>query len=471
MNQEIPLQSLVHKNEKKYFWLVLIISLVTYVGLIASIIGIFIILGLFALSLFLHALSLGHIRANAVKLTENQFPEVYGQVKKLSEAMEIKQVPDVYVMESQGILNAFATRFFGRNMVVLYSEIFELAHHEAKDELTFVIAHELAHIKRNHLTKMMFILPAMWIPGIAELYLRACEYTCDRYAAYYINNREAAKRSLTILAVGKELYQQVNRAEYLDQMNKEKGFFVWLSEMLSTHPPLPKRINEIAVFFGEPEQTVIEKKTSKLIWLWVPTTAAIFALFVAAGVYAFEKIAEWTAGEGYEEYEDYGEEEGTAEPIPPIIEAAVAGNTEKVAAFIEKDEDVHAIDNQGYTPLHWAVLDNNPKMVELLLKAGANPNEEDYYGMTPLAKAAEQGNAEMVKRLGRAGGDPNYQSKEAETTPLFYAVLSEDPATVSALLELGADAEHKDSENITILMHAIETGNRHIIESLKKASE
>ena len=265
MNQEIPLQSLVHKNEKKYFWLVLIISLVTYVGLIASIIGIFIILGLFALSLFLHALSLGHIRANAVKLTEKQFPEVYGQVKKLCEAMEIKQVPDVYVMESQGILNAFATRFFGRNMVVLYSEIFELAHHEAKDELAFVIAHELAHIKRNHLTKMMFILPAMWIPGIAELYLRACEYTCDRYAAYYINNREAAKRSLTILAVGKELYQQVNRAEYLEQMNKEKGFFVWLSEMLSTHPPLPKRINEIRHFNGYKGDLELKNRIEKAV--------------------------------------------------------------------------------------------------------------------------------------------------------------------------------------------------------------
>ncbi|MFL0363307.1 M48 family metallopeptidase [Bacillus sp. PK3_68] len=468
MNQDVPLKSLIHKNEQKYFWFVLLISLIAYVSLIISIVGIVIILVLMAISLFLHALSIGYIRTNAVKLTEKQFPQVYEQVKELCRKMEISHVPDVYVLESQGVLNAFATRFFGRSMVVLYSEIFELSEKQNSDELTFVIAHELAHIKRNHLSKTMFILPAMWIPGIAELYLRACEYTCDRYAAYYIDNREAAKKSLTILAVGKTLYEQVNRDEYLDQINHEAGFFVWLSEILSTHPPLPKRINEIALFFNEPEGTVIVRKASKVVWLWIPVIALIFGLFVAGMIYAFEKFDEFIASDDYENYE---EEEAHAEPIPPIIEATVKGDTAAVAAFITKGEDVHTMDNQGYTPLHWAVLDNNKEMVDELLKAGADPNQEDYYGMTPFTKAAEQGNAEMVQRLAKAGGDPNYQSEgEDETTPLVHAVFSEDESTVAALLKLGADPTYRDSGNMTALMYAIETGNRNIIELLKRES-
>ncbi|OCA92321.1 M48 family metallopeptidase [Pseudobacillus wudalianchiensis] len=467
MNQDMPLKSLVHKNEQKYFWLVLILSVATYAVFLFSIVGIFIILGLLAISLFLHALSIGYIRTNAVKLTERQFPDVYEQVKEICKKMGILYVPDVYVMESQGVLNAFATRFFGRNMVVLYSEVFELSQQQARGELAFVIAHELAHIKRNHLSKTLFILPAMWIPGIAELYLRACEYTCDRYAAYYINNREAAKKSLTIFAVGKALYEQVDRAEYLDQMNKEKGFFVWLSEVLSTHPPLPKRINEIALFFDEPERVMINKRASKLVWLWVPMAGLIFGLVIAGGVYVFEKAADFILAD---DFESYDEEEAAAEPIPPMIEAVVKGNTAAVAAFIKKGEDIQVTDNQGYTPLHWAVLDNNKEMVDQLLEAGADPNEEDYYGMTPFSKAAEQGNAKMVQRLAEAGGDPNYQSEEDETTPLLYAVFSEDPSTVAVLLKLGANPKHKDSGNMTALMHAIESGNRPIIELLKKVS-
>ncbi|MFK2824600.1 M48 family metallopeptidase [Bacillus sp. B190/17] len=467
MNQEIQLKALVHKNENKYFWLVLVISLLTYIGFVMSIVGIFIIVGLFALSLFLHALSIGYIRMNAVKLTERQFPDVYEQTKELCEKMGISSVPDVYVMESAGALNAFATRFFGKNMVVVYSEIFELTTRGAKDELAFVIAHELAHIKRNHLSKMLFILPAMWIPGIAELYLRACEYTCDRYAAYYIGNREAAKNSLTILAVGKALYQRVDRTEYLDQVNQEKGFFVWLSEVLSTHPPLPKRIYEIALFFDEPEQTVIVKKTRKLVWLWIPAALLTFGLIVAGSVYGIEKLSDFAFSDEYEEVE---ESETPAGDIPPVIEAAVKGDTAKVSAFIQKGGDVHITDNQGYTPLHWAVLDSNKEMVDLLLKAGADPNEEDDYGMTPFTAAAQQGNAEMVERLAKAGGELNYQSADDETTPLLYAVFSEDAATVETLLKLGADPEYRDSENMTVLMYAIESGDRDIIALLKKAS-
>jgi hypothetical protein len=37
--------------------------------------------------------------------------------------MDMKFVPDVYVLKSSGALNAFATRFFGRNMVVGSKEL------------------------------------------------------------------------------------------------------------------------------------------------------------------------------------------------------------------------------------------------------------------------------------------------------------------------------------------------------------
>lgn len=65
---------LVHKNETKYFWFVLIISILSYIVLAISIVGMLILLGIIVLSLLFYALMIGRIRTNAVKLSPAQFP-------------------------------------------------------------------------------------------------------------------------------------------------------------------------------------------------------------------------------------------------------------------------------------------------------------------------------------------------------------------------------------------------------------
>ena len=211
MHDPISTKDLVHKNERKYFIIALLVSIIMFVVLLFSIIGLFYLALFGMLSFVLHVLMMGYIRMNGVRLHQEQFPQVYDKVKELSEKMGIGYIPEVYVVESGGILNAFAAKFFGKNMVVLYSSMFELIEQGAEDELAFVIAHELAHIKRRHIAKQLVILPAMWVPGITQAYSRACEYTCDRYAAYYTQNVETAKNCLTILGVGKKLYKYVDQ--------------------------------------------------------------------------------------------------------------------------------------------------------------------------------------------------------------------------------------------------------------------
>ncbi|KOS68912.1 hypothetical protein AEA09_10395 [Lysinibacillus contaminans] len=454
-------KDLIHKNENRYFWLVLVISILTYIVLVVSIFGILILLVLALISLFLNALMIGNIRTNAVRLSPAQFPKVYKTAEELCEKMGITNVPDIYVMESGGMLNAFATRFFGRNMVVIYADIFELINTDGDDELNFILAHELAHIKRNHLTKQMFILPAMWIPGIAELYLRACEYTCDRYAAFYTGNNEAAKNSLTMLAVGKNLYLHVNKAEYIEQLNNEKGFFVWLSEVLSTHPPLPKRINEISKLYGETDQGVILLKKSKATWVF-GIGSLVSLLVLSAGFYYL--VREALLYDPMEEFEDYAEVE---EEIPSFIVAVANDDFDKVNQLIEKGEDVYQEDYYGNTALDWAIKGGNPQMVELLLDSGADLNYENSYGNTALMTAAEIGDPNMVRLLVESGGNPNYQDS-AGMTALFSAVYGSDLETVKVLLNLGADPSIKDIESMTASMVAIQSDEREIAELLKK---
>ncbi|MBY6036982.1 ankyrin repeat domain-containing protein [Fictibacillus nanhaiensis] len=463
MDQENNIKALVYKNENKYYWFVLFISIISYIFLALSVVGIFIILGMILISLFFHGLMIARIRTNAVKLSPAQFPKVYERTKELCEKMKIKQVPDVYVMESGGILNAFATRFFGRNMVVLYSEFFELIERDAEDEVTFVIAHELAHIKRNHISKMLFIMPSMFIPGIAEMYLRACEYTCDRYAAFFIGNPEAAKNGLTVLAIGKTLYRHVDRYDFVKQVENEKGFFVWFSEILSTHPPLPKRIHEIDVFFEDKEPAVY--KNLKLKWVFIPITLIGCGLIYAGGNYTLGKL-ETFLNEDFEE---------TFEPIdgednPPLIVAVVNGDTSKVESLIDNGEDIQVEDFGGLTPLHWAVLDGNEQLVSLLIERGADPNYENYDSITPLMSAAENGDTVIAKILLTAGGDPNLPDIEGMTS-LFYAVFSENPEMVTLMLDSGADASQTDNMYMSALMHAIQLKDRDIVTILKNDNE
>ncbi|MFE5322502.1 M48 family metallopeptidase [Paenibacillus sp. NPDC056579] len=244
---------LVHENETTLYTVCVIISILIYVSLIVSIIGIvYILIGL-AVALLLHGLMVAGIRSSGVKLTERQFPIVYEKVQQLSSSMGLKNAPDVFIVQSGGILNAFATRFFGRSFVVLYSDIFELIEQGNDEELTFVIAHELAHLQRKHVSKQMLIFPAMWIPFLGNAYSRACEYTCDRIATAYTGNANAAIRALTVLAVGKQLFNRINIPDYLEESRRERGFFIAWYELLSTHPPLPKRITEIWQFHAHPQ--------------------------------------------------------------------------------------------------------------------------------------------------------------------------------------------------------------------------
>lgn len=451
---------LIHKNENKYFWIVLCISIVSYFLFALSVVGIFVILAILSFSLLLHALMIGHIRLNGVKIGVNQFPLIHSTVEDLCVKMGIKQMPDIYVIQSGGVLNAFASRFFGRNMVVVYSEIFDLVEQGTEEELNFVLAHELAHIKRNHLGKMMFILPSMWIPGISEMYLRACEFTCDRYAAYYTGNYAAAKNSLTILAIGKTMYGQVNRAEYLDQINQEKGFFVWLAEVLSTHPPLPKRINEISLFFGEMDQVFIHNKKSKAPFVFAAASFLLIAVLGAGGYYAIKLFDT----ESYLNEEEGWMAEGDESPL---IEAVVNGDLSKTKKLIENGEDIHTIDYNGYTPLDWAIKDGNEQMVKLLLELDADPNFETDYGMTPFMTAAEAGNSSMIKFLHEAGGDPSYQEMSGGYTALTYSVFSGNIEAVKLLLNMGADRYTKDYSGMTARMHALQSGEQEIADLLK----
>jgi Zn-dependent protease with chaperone function len=256
------MQSIVHPKEKQYYRVAFAFSMIVY-GILVLIllsailrgggsgamvgVGMIFVLafyvGLIWFALFLaQGFFIAQVRKNSVKLGERQFGEVLGIVKSMAAEIGMKEVPDVYLMQSGGALNAFAAKFLSRNFVVIYSEIFELAYAQGEDALKFVIAHELGHIHRRHLRGRWKIIPGFIIPFLAMAYSRACEYTCDRYGKAY--GKPSGNQGLLVLAAGKALYDKVNEEELIKQAEEESGFFMWLAEVNSTHPGLAKRVKQ-----------------------------------------------------------------------------------------------------------------------------------------------------------------------------------------------------------------------------------
>ena len=190
---------------------------------------------------FRFGLLIGYIKGNAVKLSDKQFPEIYENVVRQSELLGLKYVPSVYILQSGGLINAFASRFLGHNYIVLYSEIVETALEKDKNILWFIIGHELGHIKRNHMLKSLLLFPSYLVPFLASAYSRACEYTCDNIG--YALCPSGLKNGLLVLASGKSIYKNVNTDEYLAQIHSERGFWKWFSEKTSSHPHLTKRLS------------------------------------------------------------------------------------------------------------------------------------------------------------------------------------------------------------------------------------
>ena len=150
-----------------------------------------------------------------------------------------------------------------------------------------------------------------------------------------------------------------------------------------------------------------------------------------------------------------------------LVEAVKAGGVDRVRALVaDPAVDVNAAGPDGATALHWAVHQDDARLVALLLDAGADAGAANRYGVRPIALAAENGNAAVVERLLEAGADPNAALRGGETA-LMTAARTGDAATVRALLARGADPNARDEfRGQTALMWAAARGNAAAVHAL-----
>ena len=231
-------------KESGYFVGVLLVSLLVWLVLALSLIGLF-YAALFGVILWIsHGLLTAYLRAEAVRVGPEQLPQLEATFREVCGRLGVSKVPALYVLQSGGLLNAFATRFAGRDFVVVYSDMLEALGPDS-NEMRFILGHEIGHIQSRHILKQVLLAPGLFFPLLGPAYRRAWETSCDRYGAFAAQDVSASVRAMLVLSGGREYGRRLNPAAFAGQHADERGFFVSLHEVTSTYPTLSRRVVEL----------------------------------------------------------------------------------------------------------------------------------------------------------------------------------------------------------------------------------
>jgi Zn-dependent protease with chaperone function len=228
-------------GEKNLYVLCVLFSVIVWAVVVVTIVGL--LYGLF-IGFFLfaaHSLFIAHLKGNGVKLSETQLPSIYKKVVEAARKLGLATVPDAYVLQAGGLLNAFATKYVGRNFIAIYSDLLE-ACDEDSGEMDMIIGHEIGHLALGHLKKVWFLAPARAVPWLWPAYSRQREYSCDRCGYEVTADFGASARGLAILAAGGKYGKQVNLDAFTKQLEDTRGFWTSVYELNASHPYLPKRV-------------------------------------------------------------------------------------------------------------------------------------------------------------------------------------------------------------------------------------
>ncbi len=243
---EIAPENLVYPRERVLGAVTLVLALLVWLVLIVGTVGVALpLIGIGAIVyLFAHSALIAHVKGNGVELSTEQFPDLYAQFLECCKRLDIATPPEAYILNGNGVLNAFATKFLRDRYVVLTSDIADAMQGNAEG-LRFYIGHELGHLRMKHISKALVRWPVLWLPLVGAAYSRARESTCDRHGLACSGSGDSAILALSVLAAGRARWRSLNVANYVRQTEHSGGFWMSFHELISGYPWLTKRAARI----------------------------------------------------------------------------------------------------------------------------------------------------------------------------------------------------------------------------------
>jgi ankyrin repeat protein len=151
-----------------------------------------------------------------------------------------------------------------------------------------------------------------------------------------------------------------------------------------------------------------------------------------------------------------------------MIAADTRGALESVRALLAAGADPNVFRTDTESPLAFAAMKGESRMVDVLLKSGAKLTGR---GNSALLMAIRTEHYAIARKLARAGADINAPTGDDGTTILDWAVMDGDEGSVAVALELGANPNTSTIDGITPLHAAamIDPGSTRIVQRLLEA--
>lgn len=221
-----------------------------------------------------------------LRASEDSFPELFAKARDACEILDIPVRPSLYIQPGQ--LNAF-TAGVEQPIVVVNSGLVDSM---TPEELLFVVAHEVGHIKSGH---VLYYQIAMLLPVIAEAvgiatlglgtllslplevallrWQRMSELTADRAGLLVCQDVNVAISAMVKLAgLPAKFFDSINTEDFIAQAREFESYdsdkLDWLAKLLTgmgqTHPWTVMRAHELLNWIdsGDYERILADPKGS-----------------------------------------------------------------------------------------------------------------------------------------------------------------------------------------------------------------
>ncbi|XP_035776283.1 uncharacterized protein LOC118458178 isoform X2 [Anopheles albimanus] len=165
----------------------------------------------------------------------------------------------------------------------------------------------------------------------------------------------------------------------------------------------------------------------------------------------------------------------------PLHLAVIQGNLQLVNLLLANGADVNALDNEGHSVVHWATVCGEVEALRAVLSAGADVSTPDINGGSPLHYAAQMCGANYEGKTARASAklaleilstllshpDTSVEVEDKDgRQPLLWAASAGSAKAVLALIKAGAHVESADKDGLTALHCAASRGHTECIDTL-----
>ena len=207
----------------------------------------------------------------AQRVTRETAPDLALIIDESAQRLQVEPV-QVFALPNR-TPNAYTFGMDTPKAIVLYSSLLQLMD---RDELQFIIGHEMGHICLGHTELNTLVGGLAGIPSnvtsailmhLAFLWWnRACEYSADRAGMLACGKPYKAISALIKLEAGSSVRNQENLARALQRIEAEDDDILNnLGETLATHPMIIKRVEEIRKYATSAEYQKLQSQMNQNI--------------------------------------------------------------------------------------------------------------------------------------------------------------------------------------------------------------